>query len=163
MIKLGYIHKGVGRKFLPSGRENCNSRSPRCPGCLWSWGQKVLMMLHLKFQRPPGKGPSQLPSASSEKSPGKNWPCYSEPHCPVNIKRKLNRMWNAKAQLLGMPVFPEGSSSSKSWEPSREWSRHTPWIESSKKEGPCFLTRYLLKGPRRSLAGGAAWERHRCL
>lgn len=55
-------------------------------------------------------------------------------------------MWNAKAQLYGNASIPREKLNLQTLEaPQRIIQKHS-WRGSSKKERPCFLTRYTLKG-----------------
>jgi len=123
-------------------------------------------MLHFKFQRPPGKGLSQLPSASSEKSPRVGLATLSP--TAQSIKRENSTGCEIpKLSFMGMPIFPE-SSSSKPWEPpQRMIQKH--YLEKELQEGGALFSNQVLaegqtpQGLWRSSAGGAAWKRHRCL
>lgn len=68
IIKLGYINQDIVRTFLPSDIKIATVFFLILVLRI-AEDKNAIMILHLKFKKPPGRGPSQLPSESSEKLP----------------------------------------------------------------------------------------------
>lgn len=101
------------------------------------------MKRHLKGKRPPGKGPSQLPSEGCEASPRKNRPYYPEPPTQSIRREKSEGCDTQKLGFMGTSTFPERSfvhpnagSGEKGMPfprspPAPGWFRNSPWREGA--------------------------------
>lgn len=107
------------------------------PGSLCSWDKKH------------SRSYSEVPEVTKKRAEpttlskfwelaSKTWPCSSEPHCPVNKEKIPTGCEMPKLSFMEMPVFPERSSTSKSWKPPREWSRNTPGEGVPRRRGLVF-------------------------